>query len=178
VGSTSGTFALSNDRLPAPMELLLKKNARVMFTKNDPDGRWVNGSLGVVKKLTKKYVRVDIDDGEEVDVDRVAWETYRYEFDPDEETHVPIVTGAYKQWPLTPAWAITIHKSQGKTLSAARIDLGRSAFAPGQVYVALSRCRKLADFTLSRAVSPNDVFVDGRVARFYQRLRHDKPRRD
>jgi len=167
VGATAGTFALSSDRLPSPMELLLKKGARVMFTKNDPDRRWVNGTLGHVKKLTKKRVDVKLDDtGDTVEVERATWETYRYEFDPEEETHVPIVTGAFKQLPLTPAWAITIHKSQGKTLSAARIDLGRSAFAPGQVYVALSRCRRLDDVTLSRPVTPNDVFVDRRVTGF------------
>ena len=170
VGAKSGTFALSEGRLPSPVELLLKKHARVMFTKNDPDGRWVNGSLGVVKKLTKKYIRVKLDDGDTVDVEKAKWETYRYEFDADEEKHVPVVTGSFKQLPLTPAWAITIHKSQGKTLSAARIDLGRSAFAAGQVYVALSRCRRLQDVTLSRAVSPDDVFVDGRVRRFCEAM--------
>jgi ATP-dependent exoDNAse (exonuclease V) alpha subunit len=148
-----------------------------MFTKNDPEGRWVNGSLGTVKKLTKKpKVTVILDEtGESVDVQPTLWETYRYEFDEDDNVHVPIVTGAFKQLPLTPAWAITIHKSQGKTLSAARIDLGQRAFAPGQVYVALSRCRRLKDLSLSRPISGNDVFCDERVKAFYETMQGSTP---
>jgi ATP-dependent DNA helicase PIF1 len=154
VGETDGDFRIDGNRLPAPAELLLKPGARVMFTKNDPEGRWVNGTLGHVKS------------GEEVDVTRAVWETYRYEFDEDEGVNIPLATGAYRQLPLTPAWAITIHKAQGKTLSAARIDLGHRAFAPGQVYVALSRCRRLEDVTLSRAIEPRDIFCDDRVVNF------------
>ena len=168
VGVLEGSFKITNDRLPSPMELLLKPDARVMFTRNDPDGRWVNGSLAVVKELTKKLIRVVLDEnGETVDVDKTTWETYRYEFDEDEGMHIPLVTGSFKQLPLTHAWAITIHKSQGKTLSAARIDLGHRAFAPGQVYVALSRCRRLKDLSLSRPIIPRDVFCDERVKAFY-----------
>jgi len=171
VGALDGKFNITNDRLPSPMELLLKPGARVMFTKNDPEGRWVNGSLALVKKLTKKSIRVTMDEnGEAVDVEKTKWETYRYEFDEDEERNVPVVTGSFKQLPLTHAWAITIHKSQGKTLSAARIDLGHRAFAPGQVYVALSRCRRLKDLSLSRPIAAKDVFCDGRVKAFYESM--------
>lgn len=168
VGTVDGDFNIRNDRLPAPMELLLKPDARVMFTKNDPEGRWVNGSLGHVSELTKQSIAVTLDEtNEEVDVGPALWETYRYQFDEDEQRNVPLVVGAYQQLPLTPAWAVTIHKAQGKTLSAARIDLGQRAFAPGQVYVALSRCRRIEDLTLSRAITPKDVFCDRRVAAFY-----------
>ena len=168
VGALEGNFNITNNRLPSPMELLLKPEARVMFTRNDPDGRWVNGTRGVVRELSKKSVSVELhENGEMVDVDKTKWETYRYEFDEDEGIHIPVVTGSYEQLPLTHAWAITIHKSQGKTLSAARIDLGRRAFAPGQVYVALSRCRRLKDISLSRPITPRDVFCDARVKRFY-----------
>jgi ATP-dependent exoDNAse (exonuclease V) alpha subunit len=170
-GEASGSFQLTGDRLPSPLELHLKVGARVMFTRNDPAGRWVNGTLGVVADMDQLSVSVDIDGGDEpVTAFRTAWETYRYEFDEDEERHIPIVSGAYEQLPLTPAWAITIHKSQGKTLSAVRIDLGRSAFAPGQVYVALSRCRRLDDVTLSRRVTERDVFCDRRVVGFYDSM--------
>lgn len=173
-GEASGSFSLTGDRLPSPLELHLKVGARVMFTRNDASGRWVNGSLGVVRDMHDHGVTVALDGGDD-DVDAVQvfsalWETYRYEYDEDEERPVPLVAGAYEQLPLTPAWAITIHKSQGKTLSAIRIDLGRSAFAPGQVYVALSRCRRLDDVTLSRAVSARDVFCDRRVVSFYDSL--------
>lgn len=171
VGTTDGTFSMTNDRLPSPMELLLKRQARVMFTKNDPEGRWVNGSLGHVADLTKQSVTVTLDQtGDEVEVQKALWETYRYEFDEDEQMNVALVTGSFQQLPLTPAWAITIHKAQGKTLSAARIDLGQRAFAPGQVYVALSRCRRLHDLSLSRAITPRDVFCDARVMAFYEKM--------
>jgi ATP-dependent exoDNAse (exonuclease V) alpha subunit len=170
-GEAEGSFQLTGDRLPSPLELHLKRDARVMFTKNDAQGRWVNGSLGVVEELSPRRVRVALDgDGQRVDVDRATWETYRYEFDEEEDTHVPVVSGAFEQLPLTPAWAVTIHKSQGKTLSRVRIDLGHSAFAPGQVYVALSRCRRLDDLTLSRPVTPRDIFCDPRVSAFYRSM--------
>jgi ATP-dependent exoDNAse (exonuclease V) alpha subunit len=170
-GETLGLFPTVNERLPSPMELMLKEDARVMFTKNDSQARWVNGSLGTVVKMHDHTVTVAMDEsGEEVEVSDATWETYKYEYDEDEERNVPVVSGAFTQLPLTVAWAITIHKSQGKTLSAARIDLGRSAFAPGQVYVALSRCRRLRDLSLSRQISPKDVFCDRRVNALYESL--------
>ena len=170
-GETLGLFPTVNERLPSPMELMLKKDARVMFTKNDSQARWVNGSLGTVMKMHDHTVTVKMDEtGEKVEVTEATWETYKYEYDEDEERNVPVVSGSFTQLPLTFAWAITIHKSQGKTLSATRIDLGRSAFAPGQVYVALSRCRRLKDLSLSRQISPKDVFCDQRVNGFYGSL--------
>ena len=170
-GETLGLFPTVNERLPSPMELMLKKDARVMFTKNDSQARWVNGSLGTVMKMHDHTVTVKMDEtGEKVEVTEATWETYKYEYDEDEERNVPVVSGSFTQLPLTFAWAITIHKSQGKTLSATRIDLGRSAFAPGQVYVALSRCRRLKDLSLSRQISPKDVFCDQRVNVFYGSL--------
>lgn len=170
-GETLGLFPTVNERLPSPMELMLKKDARVMFTKNDSLGRWVNGSLGTVVKMQDHTVTVKMDEtGEKVEVTEATWETYKYEYDEDEERNVPVASGSFTQLPLTFAWAITIHKSQGKTLSATRIDLGRSAFAPGQVYVALSRCRRLKDLSLSRQISPKDIFCDSRVNVFYGSL--------
>jgi len=170
-GETLGLFPTVNDRLPSPLELMLKKDARVMFTKNDTQGRWVNGSLGTVAKMHDHTVTVRMDETDDtVEVGDATWETYKYEYDEEEEQNVPIASGAYTQLPLTFAWAITIHKSQGKTLSAIRIDLGRNAFAPGQVYVALSRCRQLKDLSLSRQIYPRDVFCDQRVNAFYGSL--------
>ncbi|MEE9270026.1 MAG: DEAD/DEAH box helicase [Candidatus Krumholzibacteria bacterium] len=170
-GETLGLFPTVNERLPSPMELMLKKDTRVMFTKNDSQARWVNGSLGTVMKMHDHTVMVELDEtGKKVEVTEATWSTYKYEYDEDEQRNVPVVSGSFTQLPLTFAWAITIHKSQGKTLSATRIDLGRSAFAPGQVYVALSRCRRLKDLSLSRQISPHDVFCDQRVKAFYESL--------
>ena len=167
-GTVGGDFQITNDRYPSPLELMLKVDSRVLFTRNDPAERWVNGTLGVVEDMANGFVTVSLDGGDDVvEVEPVRWETYRYEYNEDEGRNVPVVSGSYEQLPLRPAWAITIHKSQGKTLSAVRVDLGRAAFAPGQVYVALSRCRRLEDLSLSRRINAKDVFCDPRVIAFY-----------
>ena len=147
-----------------------------MFTKNDTDRRWVNGSLGLVKSLDKDKVSVELLDGGfgQVDVERVNWETYRYEYDYSEESIASDVTGSYTQFPLMPAWAITIHKGQGKTLPSAKVDFGTGTFAPGQAYVALSRCRSLEDVWLARKVTPRDIFCDHRITEFYQAIFADR----
>jgi len=94
-----------------------------------------------------------------------------YTYDPQENRIIPKVVGTYHQIPLIPAWAVTIHKAQGKTLRSVLLDLGKGAFAAGQAYVALSRCRSLEDITLKRPISRRDVICDERVKRFYEALR-------
>jgi ATP-dependent exoDNAse (exonuclease V) alpha subunit len=101
------------------------------------------------------------------DVQRVKWEAYKYEYDYAEEKIRAVEIGRYEQFPLMLAWAVTIHKSQGKTLERVEVDLGHGAFAPGQVYVALSRCRSIKDVCLKRAILPHEVKCDERIKRFY-----------
>jgi ATP-dependent DNA helicase PIF1 len=159
------------DRFPAPMELLLKAGARVIFTQNDPEGRWVNGSLGTVKELDEEIVTVTMDaSGEDEDVERATWPQARWSWNATENRMEVKEEFKYVQFPLAPAWALTIHKAQGMTLDSVEIDLGRGAFAPGQTYVALSRARSMETLRLTRPISARDVQVDPAIAEGLERL--------
>ena len=151
---------IPNDRLPAPMTLALKRGARVIFTQNDPAGRWVNGTLGAVLEISDDVVRVQIDGGDEVDVPRSTWPQTRWQWDEKAQEMNMKEEWRYVQFPLAAAWAITIHKAQGMTLDAVEVDLGRGAFAAGQTYVALSRARSMAGLRLTRPLQVRDVQVD------------------
>jgi len=153
-----------SDRLPAPMELVLKRGARVIFTQNDPEGRWVNGSLGTVQSLDDETIIVTLDSGDDVDVERATWPQARWTWNAKENRMEVKEEFKYVQFPLAPAWALTIHKAQGMTLDSVEIDLGRGAFAPGQTYVALSRARSMETLRLTRPLSPRDVQVDPAIA--------------
>ena len=169
VGVTSGSWTLKDQALPAPINLRLKVGAKVMFTKNDEEGRWVNGSLGIVTHLEKDAILVKVlDRDEEFRVDVVQWGTFRYEVDGKKVK--PKNTGSYRQYPLMLAWAVTIHKAQGKTLGKIFVDMGTGAFAAGQVYVALSRVRSLDDIALAKAIQPYEVKRDDRIRQFYKGL--------
>jgi len=158
------------DRFPAPIELILKRGARVIFTQNDPEGRWVNGSLGTVKALDDTIIKVALDAGDEVEVERATWPQARWTWNAKENRMEVKEEFKYVQFPLAPAWALTIHKAQGMTLDSVEIDLGRGAFAPGQTYVALSRARSMETLRLTRPLSPRDVRVDPAIADGLRRL--------
>jgi ATP-dependent exoDNAse (exonuclease V) alpha subunit len=168
-GVLNGNFGLQGERLPAPEALTLKVGAQVMFVKNDPDGGWVNGTIGIVEHLGEDIIRVRV--GEVThEVEQEKWKTIGYEFSEEQERIVEKTLGSYTQFPLTLAWAITIHKSQGKTLERVIIDLGTGAFAAGQLYVALSRCRTLSGIALKQPITSNDVRCDAAVVAFMQGL--------
>jgi len=150
---------------PADEELRLKVGAHVMMLRNDADGRWVNGSMGVVSRMRQFHLTVEID-GVEHDVDPVSWERHRYAYSPGSKELKREVVAEFRQLPVRLGWAVTIHKSQGKTFDAARIDLGRKAFSPGQTYVALSRLTSLEGLYLTRPLVPGDVIVDADVRRW------------
>ena len=158
------------DRFPAPMELVLKRGARVIFTQNDSEGRWVNGSLGTVKSLDETVIVVALDAGEVVDVERAVWPQARWVWNATEGRMEAKDEFKYVQFPLAPAWALTIHKAQGMTLDSVEIDLGRGAFAPGQAYVALSRARSMEGLRLARPLTQRDVQVDPAIAEGLARL--------
>jgi len=148
-----------------------------MFTKNDEGRRWVNGTLGVVRGIDEPIVLVEPVSGPRgatVEVRRTSWMSYRYVYDPEKDKIVTEETGSYTQFPLMLAWAVTIHKSQGKTLDNAFIDLGSGAFASGQVYVALSRCRSLEGITLARPLRRGDIRCDPLIKRFFSTLEEMK----
>lgn len=150
---------------PAAAELVLKEGARVMFIRNDPDGRFYNGKLGTVRAIADELVTVATDDGQEVEVERFEWENLQYALNAESGEIEQEVKGAFLQFPLRPAWAITIHKSQGLTFDHVVIDAG-AAFAFGQVYVALSRCRSLEGISLTTPLSASLLLSDADVAAF------------
>ena len=164
-GEFKGDFGLKGPRLPASETLSLKKGAQVMFVRNDSEGRWVNGSVGIVETLEEDIITVRTQSGCYA-VEQKKWQTLAYEYSEEEERIVEKVLGSYTQFPLMLAWAVTIHKSQGKTLERVVIDLGRGAFAPGQLYVALSRCKTLEGITLKRPITVWDSMCDQRVIDF------------
>jgi len=172
-GICEGDFDARSERLPSPQNLELKSGAQVMFTKNDSGKRWVNGTLGIVRELGRDKVRVELAFSPSqaiVDVGPVSWESIKYRWDEKTETIDKEITGRYIQIPLMLAWATTIHKSQGKTLDSVEIDLEGGAFATGQVYVALSRCREIENITLTRPIRPADVLWDAEIGRFYAEM--------
>ncbi|MBT4989996.1 MAG: AAA family ATPase [Rickettsiales bacterium] len=164
-GKAKGSFEKDKKRLPVSLDLELKVGAQVMFLRNDTDKRWVNGTIGVVSKLTAKVIYVMIDDTE-VKLEKEKWESIRYEFDEKKDKLVEDIVGSYEQYPLQLAWAVTIHKSQGQTFDNVIIDLGSGAFAFGQTYVALSRCRHLDGIHLKVPMKLTDIKVDERVVDF------------
>ena len=151
-GTVTGKF--EEKRFPVDLTLKLKVGAQVMFTRNDPQKRWVNGTIGTVSKLTKDEIRVTTDGGDTYVVPCCSWESYSYEYDRETRKMKKEQTGTFTQYPLRLAWAITVHKSQGMTFDKMYLDLSRGMFAAGQLYVALSRVRSLEGLYLSRPIIP------------------------
>jgi ATP-dependent exoDNAse (exonuclease V) alpha subunit len=171
-GNSTGKFNVDDRNLPSPNHLTLKVGAKVMFTATDSNfpKRWVNGTIGVVRELLPNTVKVMVQNGpysNTVEVKGHQWESYRYDHDMMSGRISPNVIGTFVQIPLMLAWAVTIHKSQGKTLDKIKVDLSSGAFASGQVYVALSRCTSIEGITLERPIQPKDVSCDQEVKRFY-----------
>jgi ATP-dependent DNA helicase PIF1 len=167
-----GKLEIAQDRLPVPERLELKIGARVMAVRNDLSRRWVNGSLGTVTALEPERVMVRFDhDSASRAVERAVWEKVRQEWNDASQSITSTSLAAYSQIPLLPAWAITIHKAQGLSLDDVRLDLGRGAFASGQLYVALSRARTLDGLSLTRTIRAADVMVDPMLLDFVHWLR-------
>ena len=150
---------------PADEVLELKPGAQVMFIRNDSEGKYYNGKLAKVEKIAKGVVTVSDSNGEMIDVTPVEWPNTQYELDDESGEICQNVVGTFRQLPLRIAWAITIHKSQGLTFDNVIIDAG-AAFAFGQVYVALSRCRSLEGITLESPITSSGIYRDMHVAAF------------
>ncbi len=153
------TGEYSDSAHPTDASLLLKEGAKVILLRNDPDKRWVNGTIARIARLEDKRVWIELD-GKTHEIEQVSWEARRYAYDQAAEKIVENVTGTFRQFPLRLAWALTIHKSQGLTLDKVYIDLGRGTFAHGQAYVALSRCRTMEGLAFARPLRPSDILFD------------------
>ena len=165
---------IARNLYPNDERVLLSVGAQVMFICNDQERRWVNGTIGriidikeVVDEETaeeKKIITVEKNDGKIVEVTEHTWEISRYIFEKGEFKRD--IIGSYTQMPLKLAWAITIHKSQGKTFDKVIIDLGRGSFVHGQTYVALSRCTTLNGIVLKKKFYRSSIIMDQRVKKF------------
>lgn len=168
-GLTTGQF--DNRALPAPGILRLKVGAQIMMVSNDRNKRFVNGSMGKIEKMSdsngfNKIIYVRLDSGELVEVTPYTWEMFRFVFRPDNGKIDSESVGSYTQYPLILAWAVTIHKAQGKTFDRIIVDFDRGTFAHGQAYVALSRCTSLSGLVLTQPIQPRHLILDRRVIDF------------
>jgi hypothetical protein len=162
---------------PAPAALEVKIGAQVMFLRNDmsPEKSYFNGKIGKITAMTRDAIEVNCpEDSDTIRVAPTTWENIEYTVDPKTAEIHPKVIGTFSQYPLKPAWAITIHKSQGLTFDKAIID-ARAAFAYGQVYVALSRCRSFEGIVLSSALNTPAVKSDPAIKRFLTETANNQP---
>ena len=174
-GEIEGEFGKEN--LPTVIDLKIKPGAQIMMLNNDAEGRWVNGSIGEVKGLLhnnkdEDIIIADLNDGSTVEIGPYCWEIYRSFV--DEGQLASEVIGTFTQYPLMLAWAVTIHKSQGKTFDNVIIDIGRGAFAHGQTYVALSRCTSLEGIVLVKPLQKKDIWTDFKVVDFLTKYQYIK----
>jgi ATP-dependent exoDNAse (exonuclease V) alpha subunit len=173
-GEVKGEF---NPKLfPTEYKLELKVGGQVMLIRNDLERRFVNGSLAVITNLEEDKIIVSLQSGESgkevIEVPKMTWEVNKYTLSEDAVNPIKSeVIGSFTQYPLRLAWAVTVHKSQGKTYERVAIDLGKGAFEHGQTYVALSRCTTIEGVFLKRRLTPRDIMVDERVAQFYDMMR-------
>lgn len=162
-----------DDKRNIPGRLKLTPGARILFLANDTEEnppRYSNGSFGTVTATKMDSVMVELDSGSEIEVKRKIWQVTRPVLIEDEDTGEKRVeekvVGKFSQIPVMLGWAITIHKSQGQSYDAMNVDPA-NIFAPGQLYVALSRCKDVHKMHLSRPLVPSDVLISDAVKRFY-----------
>lgn len=163
-GVIEGDFP--DNSLPTAQHLVLKKGAQVIFIRNDKEGRWYNGTIGKVTRLGTEHVYVALENGEVMDVLPEIWENMQYTYNEKEKRVEEKVLGTFMQIPIKPAWALTVHKSQGLTFNHVVIDFVGGAFTGGQTYVALSRCTSMEGITLLKPLSERDIIVNLAVVDF------------
>ena len=162
--------------LPTALELKLKKGAQIMLLNNDSSGRWVNGTVGKMMGTKKDEEGQDVilarlDNGTKVEITPYTWEIFHFYLKNGELTSKSV--GSFTQFPVRLAFAVTIHKSQGKTFERAIIDVGKGTFAHGQMYVALSRCTTLEGIVLMKPIRKNHILMDWQVVKFLTSCQYD-----
>ena len=176
-GFVEGEFEKSS--FPTDEILNLKVGAQIMMVNNDYKGRWVNGTLGKIVEVREEknaddLLFVELQTGGEVEVRPHMWELFRFSYDKDSQKITSETVGSFIQYPLRLAWAVTIHKSQGKTFDKVIIDIGRGTFAHGQVYVALSRCTNFRGIVLKKEIRKSHIWMDYHVVRFLTQYQYRK----
>lgn len=148
--------------LPCDEELVLKRNCEVMVLRNQPNGCCVNGERGVIESWNDDAITVRLQNNHSALLRREEWPVLAYGLDKDRKLEIQHVASVW-QFPLAAGYATTIHKAQGTTLARVHIDIGRGCWEPGQLYVALSRVRRLADLTLEKELGYFDVMPTGGI---------------
>ncbi|MBR5118111.1 MAG: AAA family ATPase [Muribaculaceae bacterium] len=160
------TDVFPDNDLPTNKELVIKKGAQVIFIRNDKENRWVNGTLGMVSRVDETGIEVELENGDGYVLEKEIWENVQYSYDEKEKKVIENVVGTFQQYPIKPAWALTVHKSQGLTFNNIVIDFAGGAFSSGQTYVALSRCTSLEGITLLKPLSQRDIIVSTAIVDF------------
>jgi len=174
-GKIEGEFG--NQYLPTAIDLQVKVGAQIMMLNNDAESRWVNGSIGKITDIIQgnagpDVVVAELADDDIVEITPHTWEIFRFFADGGQLQSE--VIGRFKQYPLMLAWAVTIHKSQGKTFNKVIIDIGKGTFTPGQTYVALSRCTTLDGIVLKKPIMKKHIWTDYKVVKFLTRYQYKK----
>lgn len=180
-GEVKGEF--DEKYLPTDRKLKMKKSSQVMLLNNDEYGRWVNGTIAKVVQIKRgeggqDIICVELPEGNIEQIAPRKWELFHYQLNPETELLETETVGHFIQYPLKLAWAITIHKSQGKTFDKAVIDISGGIFACGQIYVALSRCRTLEGIILKKPINKKHIFMDREIVNFLTKYQYKISERD
>ena len=166
---------------PTAIDLQFKVGAQIMLLNNDSERRWVNGSLGAISSFDKEteclYVELHTEK-KEVEVYPHKWEIFRFSYSKEKKAILSQLAGVFIQFPFRLAWAITVHKSQGKTFDRVIVDMSRGMFACGQAYVALSRCTSFKGLVFKTPVKKNYIKTDYRIFKFLTQHQYTKAEKE
>ncbi|MFA5842094.1 MAG: AAA family ATPase [Candidatus Gracilibacteria bacterium] len=173
-GEKEGDFG--REYFPTAEALQFKVGAQIMMLNNEATGRWVNGTIGKITRIKKSeddeaVIEAELQNGKTVEITPHTWEIFNFSLNGENQLDSKIV-GTFTQYPFRLAFAITIHKAQGKTFEKVIVDVGSGTFAHGQMYVALSRCTSLEGLVLKKAIKPNDIQMDYQVVKFLTRYQY------